>query len=223
MVETTPVGKALQPIDLTWRRVGIVAGFVACVVYPLAVFVPMPTRALTVVLGSSFGPALAIASLALWHVLRERRNSAAADVAVMSNALAGALVTAMILVQLAIRYSTVSPIDPEVTGFVRSRLWDVDLGLDVAFDVFIGLGTMLFGWVMLRDRRYGRIVGALGVLVGGVIILGFNFASFPTPPRDAGLFDPGPVSGLWYLLVVVMTVRIVLRDRAGLDVNRGAP
>jgi hypothetical protein len=204
----------LRPIDITWRRVGIVAGFIACVVYPLAVFVPMPTRRMTVVLASSFGPALAIASLGLWHVLRERRVSAAADVAIMANALAGALVTAMILVQLAIQYTNVPPMQADLTAFVRQRLWDIDLGLDVAFDVFIGLGTLLFGWVMLKDPRYGRVVGGLGVIVGGVIILGFNFWTFPTPPRDAGLFDPGPVSGLWYLLVVLMTLRLVLRERA---------
>lgn len=219
MNESAVAENALRPIDHTWRRVGIVAGFIACVVYPLAVFVPMPTHTVTVLLGSSFGPALAIASLGLWHVLRERRESAAADVAVMSNALAGALVTAMILVQLAIRYSTVLPVGEELTGFVRSRLWDVDLGLDVAFDVFIGLGTLLFGWAMLKDRRYGRIVGSLGLLVGGVVILGFNIVSFPTPPRDAGLIDPGPVSGLWYLLVVGMTLRFVLREQAGLRVH----
>lgn len=213
MISSSGTKRELRPIDVTWRRVGIVAGFVACVVYPLAVFVPMPTRQVTVVLASSFGPALAIASLGLWHVLRERRVSAAGDVAIMANALAGALVTAMILVQLAIQYSNVPPMQGDLTEFIRQRLWDVDLGLDVAFDVFVGLGTLLFGWVMLKDPRYGRIVGGLGVVVGGVVILGFNFWTFPTPPRDAGLFDPGPVTGLWYLLVVIMTLRFVLRDR----------
>jgi len=192
-----------------WRWLAICCGLVACVVYPLMNFVPMPAPQLTVVLAASFGPALAFACLGLRQILEEERRSVAAQLAALSNLLAGGLVTAMLLVQLAIVHSRVPPAGDELSAFVRQRVWDVDLGLDVAFDVFIGLGTALFGWAMMRDRRYGRLLGGAGVVVGVVVILGLNFWTFPTPPAEAGLLDSGPVCGLWYLAVVLVTLRFV--------------
>lgn len=190
-----------------WRRIGIVLGLVACIVYPIAVLVPIPNRQLTVILGASFGPAFAFACWALGKVLQDRRPTIATEIAMVSSIAAGALVTAMILVQLAVQYSTVPSTDPALTKLVVHRIWDVDLGLDVAFDVFVGIGTALFGWSMLKDERFGRVIGATGMIIGLVGLLGFNFATFPVPPANAGLIDPGILTGLWYLTVVVMMIR----------------
>ena len=65
---------------------------------------------------------------------------------------------------------------------------------------------------MLHDARFGRTVGILGILIGAVVILGFNIYTFPTPPKDAGLFDPGPVSGLWYLVVTIEMILYAYRS-----------
>jgi hypothetical protein len=199
-----------KPEIRAWLRTGIIAGLIACISYPLAIFLPM-NRPLTLLVSGSFGPALMIASVALGKILLDRRRSVPAQLGAISNALAGALVTAMIIVQLAVRYSTVPASDPMLAKFVVNRIWDVVLGLDVSFDVFIGLGTIFFGISMLYDPRFGRIVGILGILIGAVVLLGFNIYTFPTPPKDAGLFDPGPVSGLWYLVVTIQVIVHVIR------------
>lgn len=186
-----------------WAAVGIAAGLVACVTYPLIIFVPMPSEKLTVVLGAAFGPALAVACIGLGRFLRSDQRSVVAELGAVSNALAGALVTGMILVQLAVRYSHAPSTDEALIDFVVTRIWDVVLGLDVAFDMFIGLGTAFFGLAMLKDRRFGKVLGWSGVILGLVLLIGFNLATFPVPPVDAGLFDPGPFTGLWYLVVVI--------------------
>ena len=189
-----------------WIRIGIGAGLFACIAYPAMVFVPLP-RLPQLLLAGGFGPALATASLALVRILQARRRVPSIEIAGLFNALAGALVTAMVIVQLAVVQSPVEIPDPELARLLRLRIWDVILGLDVAFDAFIGLGTLLFGLAMIHDRRFGRIVGWLGVVIGGVLILGFNAWTFPLPPKDAGLLDPGPLSGLWYLAVVILLIR----------------
>ena len=196
-----------------WINTGIIAGLIACISYPLAIFVPMPNHQLTLIVAGSFGPALIIASIALGKILLDRNGSIASQLGVVSNVIAGTLVTAMIIVQLAVRYSTVPSQEPELEKFVVDRIWDVVLGLDVAFDIFIGLGTIFFGIAMLRDTRFGKIVGTLGILIGGIVILGFNIYSFPTPPKDAGLFDPGPVSGLWYTIVTIQIIYFAIKER----------
>lgn len=191
-----------------WIQVGIVAGLVACVTYPLMVFVPMP-RPATFLAAMAFGPALTFASVGLYRILTLRGDSVAAGAAAIGNALAGALVTCMLVVQLQVRWAREDGLlgVGREAGAMADALWQVVLGLDASFDVFVGLGTLLFGLAMLRHPLFGRIVGGLGILVGGPMVIGFNVIAFPRLPVQVGLPDPGPISGLWYLLVVILVIR----------------
>jgi hypothetical protein len=200
---------------INWVSIGIIAGLAACITYPIATLIPLPTPRLTLIVGASFGPALTIACWALGRVLQSERPSIAAEFGAVLNALAGALVTAMILVQLAVVQTTASPAAPALEEFFIRRVWDVILGMDVAFDMFIGLGTAFFGFAMLRDQRFGKIVGGLGLVIGLVVILGFNMATFPDPPAQAGLFDPGIVTGIFYFIVVIQMIIELVRLRRG--------
>lgn len=193
-----------------WAKIGIASGFVACFAYPVMILVSLP-RIPQVILGASFGPALAVASVALAHVLQTRRQSPSIELAAIMNSLAGALVTAMIIVQLAINYSTVSPPDAQLAGLLRRRLWDVVLGLDVSFDVFIGVGTFLFALNMLSDARFGRIIGWAGIFVSVVPLLGANIYFFPDPPYVHDFPHVGIFTGLWYLAVVLLLTRSMLK------------
>jgi hypothetical protein len=193
-----------------WVRVGIGAGVVACVTYPLTLFVPMP-RFLQTTVALTFGPALGFASVGLYHFLRLHRDSVWAQIGAISNLLAGTLVTTMLSVQLAVAYQRedyfAGPEPDESVRTIVRWVWDVILGLDIAWDVFIGLGTLMFGIAMLGHPRLGRIIGWIGILIAGVGVLGFNFYTLPTPPADAGLVDAGPLCGLWYLAVVILIWR----------------
>jgi hypothetical protein len=214
-MEQNATQTALRDEELaSWTRIGIASGLVACFVYPLMVYVPLP-RLAQVSLAASFGPALAAASAALARILQARRRTPSAELAGVCNSLAGALVTAMLIVQLAITYSTAPAGDEALTRLVKRRIWDVDLGLDVSFDVFIGLGTLLFALNMMADPRFGRAMGWAGAFISVVMVLGANFYFFPDPPRDHGFPEVGLFVGLWYLAVVLLIIRSLRRSRAG--------
>lgn len=126
---------------------------------------------------------------------------------VLVGAVAGALLTAMFLVQVAVKMRTDWQPSSELVG-----VW---LGLDVAWDVYIGLGTFCFALAAWSHPRLGRLVGGAGMLVAlGLLV--FNLATFPQPPANAGLVDLGPAVGLWYLVVTVLTFRSLpwARERA---------
>jgi len=211
-------GKAPRNISsdeelVRWTWIGIAAGFLACFVYPIMILVSLP-RIPQLILGASFGPALAAASIALAHVLQVRRRAPSLELAAIFNALAGALVTGMIIVQLAINYSTAPATNDQLNTLVKHRLWNVVLGLDVSFDVFIGLATLLFAVNMMRDPRFGRIIGWAGGFVAVVPLLGANIYYFPDPPYLHGFPHVGIFTGLWYLAVVLLMVRSVRKGTA---------
>ncbi len=213
MIENVQEDKLGRGVLNTWIKIGIASGLLACLVYPVLILASLP-RIPQVILGASFGPALVVASVALRHVLESRRRTASLELAAISNTLAGAMVTAEIMVQLAINYSTAPAAEAELADLLRSRVWDIVLGLDVTFDVFIGLATLLFALNMMGDARFGRVVGWAGVLVSVVMLFGANFYYFPDPPYVHGFPHVGLFTGLWYLLVVLMLVRS-LRNKSG--------
>jgi hypothetical protein len=184
-------------VEVQWIRIGAMGGLWACVAYPALVFVPLPL-AVSAALAASFGPALGLGCVGLWRLIRLHHGSVAAGAAAGLNALGGALFTAMVLVQMAIGVAT--------GGHTERPLQAIWLGLDVAWDAYIGLGTALFAFSMVRHPRFGRVFAASGVAVGFTLLL-FNLYTFPTPPANAGLIDLGPLVGLWYLAVTVQMWR----------------
>lgn len=179
-------------------KVGIVAGFVACVAYPLAVFAH-PPKLVTVALVAFFGPALAIACYGLRRLLDCEEPKISTSLGLLLNALGGSLFCAMAFVQLAVGYST-------GTEKVPSQIVSIWLGLDVAWDAYIGLGTVCFALAMLRHARFGLLFGILGFVIGAGL-LALHLWTFPTPPQNAGLIDLGPALGLWYFVVTIQMWR----------------
>lgn len=184
--------------EIRWIQSGIVAGLLASVLYPVLAFAPLPFPA-TAVVAAILGPAIGIASLGLRHLVRLRGRSVAATLGAVSNFAAGALFTAMAHVQLAVRHTASD-------GSELRPLVGVWLGLDVAWDVYIGLGTLFFAASMLGHPRF-RWPFALPGFGLGALVLALNLSTFPDPPVEAGSVDVGPFVGLWYLAVTVQTWR----------------
>lgn len=196
----------------TWIRIGIYAGLAVSVVYPLMIFAPLPKK-LTIVLASLFGPLLMAASLGLYYFLKAHRKTVTGQLAVLSNIIAAAMASLMLIVQLSVNLSMDGLMESAGEGIseaTKKWIWQVvdkvQLGMDVSWDIFIAIGTILFGATMMKHPRFGKIFGFLGFLIGHFLLI-FNLATFPTPPGDAGLIDLGPFVGIWYLVATVLIIR----------------
>lgn len=194
----TPIGDSAATAGLKAVRLGIVAGFFACLAYPLVVFVPLPKLA-TTTLAACFGPALGVACFGLRRLLDLETPQVSSALGSLLNALAGGLFSAMLLVQMAVDYSA----GGEKVSAQVSAIW---LGLDVAWDAYIGLGTICFALAMLRHPRFGRVFAFSGMAIAAGL-LALHLYTFPTPPQNAGLVDLGPAVGLWYLVVTIQMWR----------------
>jgi hypothetical protein len=184
--------------EITWIQTGVAAGLAASVLYPLLLFAPLPP-AMTASVAAFLGPAIGVGSLGLRQLVLLRGPSVAATLGAISNFTAGALFTAMALVQLAVRQviADVNP-DPLLVG-----VW---LGLDVAWDVYIGLGTLLFAVAMIPHPRF-RWPFAVPGLALGTLVLALNLLTFPIPPAESGSIDVGPLVGVWYLAATLQAWR----------------
>jgi hypothetical protein len=196
----------------TWIRVGIHAGLAVSVIYPLMIIASLPEK-ITVVFASLFGPLLMAANLGLYYFLKAHRKTVTGQLAIISNIIASVLVTLMLIVQLSVNMSMAGLIDSggeSISEATKKWIWQVvdkvQLGMDVSWDIFIAIGTILFGVTMMEHPRFGRIFGSLGFLLGHFLLV-FNLSTFPTPPGDAGLIDLGPFVGLWYLAATVLIIR----------------
>ncbi len=196
----------------TWVRMGIFAGLAVSVVYPLMIFAPLPKK-ITIILASLFGPLLMLASLGLYYFLKAHRKTVTGQLAIISNIIASAMVSLMLIVQLSVNLSMDQLMDSAGEGISEATqkwVWQVvdkvQLGMDVSWDIFIAIGTILFGVTMMKHPRFGKIFGLIGFLIGHLLLV-FNLSAFPTPPGDAGLIDLGPVVGLWYLAATILIIR----------------
>ena len=201
---TAPAAGA-PPLEVRWVRTGAVAGLLAVLVYTGIAFVSFPTRiGLTAAL--SFGVLLILAFIGLHRFIALHRRTVALDLAAVFGVIAGAVVDLMFVVQIAVKEPPVGEAADAGVAAAREIGNRVQLGLDVGWDVFVGLATLLFAWCALRHPRLGPWLGGAGLAIAALLLV-LNLMTFPFPPAESGSFDAGPLVGLWYLLVSVRVLQ----------------
>jgi hypothetical protein len=191
-----------RSLSRTWAEIAVVCGVLAVATHALIVAAPLSTGPAVVVV-CVFGPSLASASAGLYEVLRLHRATVSLKIGAAANVAAAAVVTATLLAQLGfkrwleLKFSSAAA-GPSSPAYQAAN--GLQLGLDVAWDLFLSLGTFLLALNMWRHPRFGRVFAVAGALIAA-LLLATNLASFPEPPGDSGLVDLGPLVGLWYLAV----------------------
>ena len=144
-----------------WARAGVAGGFLACASYPALIALSMPLQ-LTIAIAAIFAMGLAAGTLGLYHVLSLRRRTASLQMGVVLNIIASAVVLAMFVVQLSVRTAmsdVLASSDTQAMGDTYTPVWTVidhvQLGLDVVWDIFISVGTVLIAANMYGHPRFG--------------------------------------------------------------------
>jgi hypothetical protein len=185
-----------------WRLIAAITGLLAVAAYTVLVAIPLPDK-IAAVVASMFGPLVGCASIGLYRVLAWQGETVSGFLAAIANVAAGALVVAMLLVQVAL--DSAEDKTPSLDASTERVFDHVHFGLDLSWDAFICLGTFLFGLAMLRRRGFGSLVGGVGIVIA-VASYAVNFATFPEPPSESAV-DLGPLIGLWYAAVSVLLLR----------------
>jgi hypothetical protein len=186
------VNKLSKELDYRWAGITAISGIAGLISY-FGVLAAGHADTYAAALAFIFAFGLTVSSIGLYHVLGGTTGSRLALIGAVANVIAAAQLLAMLMVQMSV-YAVVQQPDAAIKG-----VW---WGLDVAWDLYLGGGTILFGLAMVGLRGLGAWLGVPGVLIS-VLFLIFNIATFPNPPDTAGLVDLGPLVGLWYMVVYV--------------------
>ena len=201
-----------------WLNCGI-AGIAGMVCYILAIMVPWPQtqlgRSMLLLVASAWPIFSIVFSYGIYTFIAAERDGAANRLALIFGVLAFSTVLSMLIVQMAVNaaFADIAKGLEDTTSTALSRgLKMVDLGLDIAWDVLIGV-SMIFLAIALKGRTGFGIWWAAPVMILGVLMLGLNAATFPWPPGEAGLFDIGPFVGTYMLVIAVRFIVLVRREK----------
>ena len=195
-------------VQKKWVKTGMISGFLTVVIYPVMILVSVPVQ-LTLVFANSFGFFFMIASLGLYHFISINKKTVSSQLGVIFNIIGCSIVTMMLTIQLAL-FQTKETLVIDATKEMKNYIFQfpntIQLGLDVVWDLFVGVGTILLALNMYFHPRFGKIFGITGVLIT-LALLVLNISAFPIPPGESGSIDLGPLVALWYLAV---TIRIAM-------------
>lgn len=108
-----------------------------------------------------------------------------------------------LVIMLTVQQSTLcmtERLNQEPVSSVFQLVNSIQLGLDVAFDIFYSVG-ILFTSVAFLVTELKSAVGWYGVLIS-IPLLVLNLVTFPTPPKESGWIDLGIFTIIWWLLFI---------------------
>jgi hypothetical protein len=211
----------------TWALVAVTTGFLAVATYFCSiVFKPFPWS-VGRILFFAFGPLSVASVVAFYRATEWEAGGILHTLGSLFLVVAGVIVNLMAVIQ-DVQFTVLGRQireagDPAIADVLERVLWGVNVvqsGLDVSWDIFASVGTVMLALSLTRHPAFGRIWSALGASVAAAALV-LNLATFPTSPADAGLVDLGPGVGAWYGVTLVLFLRFLPRLEE--DSLRGGP
>jgi hypothetical protein len=194
-------------------RLGATAGLIGCLMYGIRNF-PLPDL-LGQWLFMFFGPVLVVAYVGIYPFMARPRPTISALLGSVFGVIAAATNMMFAVVQLNnLHYlrgfigSAASEVEREQWRDILAGVFTVQNGLNYVADFFFDWTIFLWAMLMWRHPKFGKLFALSGVVAGG-LHFGQKLATFPVPPSEAGLFDAGPLIGLWYAAVCIQVLRHV--------------
>lgn len=186
---------------------GACAGVCSIVSYLVIAFIDLPVP-LTFFLAMMF-PILGIAFIYSAKEFIDTQAPAFVNkLAFVYGAIAFSITAIFLSAQIAVQVG-IDTAGSETLKEIKSSIRLVDMGMDVAWDLFIGSFMILFMFAVLKVKTLKWWGVVMGILGAALIIL--NVITFPHPPADKGLFDIGPFIGVYILILAIKMLVTGLR------------
>jgi len=198
-----------------------ILGFVIILFYLTNAFqiIDYPDQVFTV-LFLAISPVAIIGVYAIGKRLAQSRHSLGIDLAKIYGIIAFGIFEMMLCIQFGSRTyfrehllnDAKSDVSNEIVKTIYKGVNAVQFTMDIAFDIFYCLMIVLFSVAMFRNNLFGKALGVFGV-VSGLGLLTLNLWTFPYPPGESGLIDLGPLTGIWWIWVLFILIKIERREK----------
>jgi len=209
---------------------GGLAGLLSCLSYAILFTAPLeyvqfPVTAsqMNIVFYFWAGPFLAVFgimnSYAIYRILAEEYQGSLNRLAYLFSIIAFSYLAAMLLVQETLRITlseryvdAMNSATQELYTTLFLALDGLDLGIDLAWDLFLSISLILTGYVMSRHSQF-KVWFGIPAMICGALLLILNGVTAPFPPNTRGLFDAGPLVGFYSLVVSIYMIIIGFKMR----------
>ena len=197
---------------------GTAFGASALVLYLARSFLPLPDAVATFCY-LLFGPCLVLAFFGWWPFMERGGSILRARVATVFGIIAGATNMMFAVVQMNNLYYLrlkIAAAENEALAGEWKRILvgvlTVQNGLNFTMDFFLDVAAFCYASILWREGALGRALALLSVLLVGPHFF-MKLGTFPEPPAEAGLFDGGPLVGVWFLLTTLYVSRWCWQQR----------
>ena len=206
------------PTPRRWMRLAVIFGTLGLVCYFVSVPVGFLPNQINRYLFMAYGPFLAVAAYAFGQVLAAREDNPSLRIAIMMLVVSAAMVSMMTVVQtvnFAVMADRIEHASDEATRVLLRRImWGVNNvqgALDIAFDIWVAMGGLFLAAACLRHPWFGRVYCWTGLIAVGAPLF-LNLFTFPYVPAESGLFDLGPLIGVWFAALLIQVVRMARKE-----------
>jgi len=200
------------------EKIGAISGIISIVFYVLAILPVLPSS-IGLLVAFAFPLLWIISYMGMYHFLRKENHTPTLEIAYIFGIIGAALACTLLVVQQANimwhNEAMEAASSEETKGLLKATFRGanrVQAGLDVAFDIFITISWILFGWNIAKSVSFNKFLGWAGSLIAlGLLVL--NMITFPNAPAESGLFDLGPFLGLWALIFYIWFTVLLFKKK----------
>ena len=197
-----------------WVLIGTGAGIIANVLFPVLIFVPLPSY-LEVFGAAMFGICYSLIGFGVHHFLKVHKPNLLSQIAALFILISGILFNVMLMVQLTFKgyleifYNQVqTKNETDLLDWITKTVDPIHLGLQFSNDFFTACAMILLGLVMFSHRSFGKIWSMTGISIAITLVV-VKCYSFPMTPGEKGIpYFLGPLISIWFLAVCIQCLRL---------------
>ncbi len=184
--------------------IGGICGILGTINYILAIMISLPS-VVSFLLAISWPIFSLIFAYSVYKYIAIHKQSIKNQLALIFTYTAFILVSIMISIQLVVKSGLEESIintsgsEKETLSLILSSLRWVDLGVDLAWDMFLGIALILLSLAIWSHPKFGKW-WSIPLALLGIAVIVTNLYTFPYPPDMKGLFDVGPLTGSFIII-----------------------
>jgi len=195
--------------------IGSLCGIIGTTSYILAIMVELPA-VLAFVLVSVWPICAIIFAFSIYKFIAIDKQSISNQLAFLFTTIAFLLAYIMLSIQIGLRTGIGDAIanangnEKQTLTLILSSMEWVHLGIDLAWDMFLGLSLIFLALAIKGHQKFG-IWWSIPMAALGLAVIAVNLYTFPYTPESKGIFDIGPFIGTFMILFAARAAFVSFR------------